>query len=135
MVKKKKCKVCGRPFVGTGDYCSEICKTTGVFVGGGGDTTKPNSTIKVEKTKPQKIGITEEQKEKVQAVYQLPIEERWNKIKVMLPEERAYAKRVAYKMLKEEQLIESLSDWDVGESSDGEEETSEDIGDSDDGSI
>lgn len=68
-------------------------------------------------------------------MYQLPIEERWGKIKLMTSEERAYAKRVAYKMLKEEQMIESLTDWDIGESSEGEDETSEDIGDSDDGSI
>lgn len=135
MEKKRRCKVCGRPFVGAGEFCSEICKTTGVFVGGGGDTSKPNSTIKVVKVKPQKIGISEEQKEKVRAVFDLPLEERWNKIKVLSPEERAYAKRVAYKMLKEEQMIESLTDWDIGESSEGEEETSEDIGDSDDGSI
>lgn len=135
MEKKKKCKVCGGSFVGAGEYCSDICKTTGVFVGGGGDTSKPNSTVKIVKSKVQRIGLSEEQKEKVREVFQLPIEERWGRLRKMSHEEQAFGKRISFKMLKEEQKIESMTDWEIGETTSGENDPSEDIGESDDGSI
>jgi hypothetical protein len=46
MSGKKRCKNCGQLFdpKGPGDFfCSSLCRTTGKFVGGGGDTTKPMS--------------------------------------------------------------------------------------------
>lgn len=137
---KKKCKVCGRPFTPKGkqEYCSELCKTTGTYLSGGGDISKPNGVYKdrkAEKVVKKGIKITEAEKERVKAVLDLPIEERWAKAKKFTSVEQAYARKLAMKRLKEEEIYASLSDWEIDDGIDDNEVAAEDLGESDDGSI
>ena len=140
---KRKCKTCGNLFEpkGVNDrYCSSLCRTAGCFIGGGGDTTKPNSEIKepakVERPKP--IKTSGKDFPRVRAMLELPVHERWKVSRDFTEEERAYAKRLAKRSLMEERVADCISDWDGGtdeEDGDGIPNGADTLGESDDGSI
>ena len=131
MSGKKRCKNCGQLFdpKGPGDFfCSSLCRTTGKFVGGGGDTTKPMSEeqrkemIRRGKLIPQKILFAlhfedeirngGEKYPRVAEMFRLPLEKRWELAKTFTAEEQEYCRRVMKRMLMEERKISSIVDWD-----------------------
>jgi hypothetical protein len=140
---KKKCKTCGNLFEpkGANDrYCSSLCQAAGCFIGGGGDTTKPNSeikeTVKVERPKP--IRTAGKDFPRVKAMLELPVCERWKVSRDFSDAERAYAKKLAKRILMEERVADCISDWDGGEHDDEIElipESADKLGESDDGSV
>ena len=124
--KQKKCKNCGRMFVAKekGEvYCSTLCKATGCFVGGGGDTSKPlnyeqrrllekrgGDEQKPMAGSPKKVGG--EKFPRVLKMFSLPSEERWELAKTFTEEERKYAQRVAKRMLIEEKKMAMDVEWE-----------------------
>ena len=121
MSGKKRCKNCGQLFdpKGPGDFfCSSLCRTTGKFVGGGGDTTKPMSEeqrkemIRRGKLIPQK---TEPKPRKIRngaEMFRRPLSKRWELARTFTAEEQEYCRRVMKRMLMEERKISSIVDWD-----------------------
>ena len=137
---KRKCKNCGRVFVsrGAGDFfCSPLCKATGYFVGGGGDTSKPGvakAAQSIPVQRPMRIRKDDEKFARVRHMFTLPVEKRWEIAKDFSEEEQSYAKRLERRRLMEEDRIFREWDWNA----DSEDETGEDdavLGDSDDGSL
>lgn len=140
---KRKCKKCGRTFVAKGPgehFCSELCRMTGFFVGGGGDTSKPGvakQAASIPKEKPVRVKKDDERYARVRRMFSLPASERWAIAKDFSEDERSYARRIARRMLMEEDRITREWSWD---SSDEECDASADIGggmlgESDDGSV
>lgn len=125
---KRRCKNCGRTFdpKGPGDFfCSSLCRATGKFVGGGGDTTKPMSAEQrkemirkgkmpppVQGDRPKKIRNGGDKYPRVAQMFSLPLSERWNIAKMLTPEEMEYSRRVMKRMLTEDRKIGSIIDWD-----------------------
>lgn len=135
----RKCKSCGRKFnsKGAGDvYCSSLCRATGFFVGGGGDTTKPGTNAPAKDIHPApkaaKPKRTSEKFDRVRKMFDLPPSERWELAKDFTEDERAYAKRLERRRFVEEDRIFREWSWDSDEDDicDGGA-----IGESDDGSV
>ena len=144
MAKKRKCKCCGRTFTPkekADRFCSDVCRTTGLFVGGGGDTTKPGKvaeTSKAEAPKPtERVKGMDERYARVRAMFQLPVGERWAVAKTFTKEESEYARRIARRMLAEEDRLTREVSWDVGEEEEVPVQLIESIeaADSDDGTL
>lgn len=156
MGKTRKCKNCGRPFhpKDAGDlFCSELCRTTGCFVGGGGDTRKPMNPeqlkamlrkgISVDNTpaaKPKRMQLGKEKYPRVHQMFELPVAQRWEIAKTFTDAEREYSRRLMKKRLMDERRIDEMIEWEcdgadesVGRSYEGLVGGS--LGDSDDGSI
>ena len=144
MAKKRKCKCCGGAFTPKDKddrFCSAVCRTTGLFVGGGGDTTKPGKAVEASKEEAPKpvvrVRAGDERFARVRAMFQLPIKERWAVSRTFSKEEAEYARRMARRMLAEDERLTRETSWD-GEV---EEEVSAALldsimsGDSDDGTI
>ena len=133
MGKKRRCANCGRMFVpkGAGDvFCSSLCKTTGKFVGGGGDTTKPLNeeqrkalekkrakgllppSPKVVELPPRKIRNGNLKYPRVVEMFSLPLEKRWETAKGFTPEEREFSRRMMRRMLSAEKKLDAVMDWD-----------------------
>ena len=91
----RKCKKCGRRFEskGTGDcFCSELCRMTGFFIGGGGDTSKPGVAQPAEvipKQMPVRVKKDDERFARVRLMFEKPPSERWEIAKDFTEEERA----------------------------------------------
>ena len=148
-LKKRRCKTCGCSFVpkDRGErFCSPVCKTAGLFLGGGGDTSKPGSTAfseNADKTKvaQKRIKSDDEKFAKVRAMFQLPVSERYEIAKDFTKEEADYARRIARRMMAEDDRISREISWtgDFDDEASAEEpgETFWDnsISESDDGSI
>ena len=127
-VKKRKCKNCGQLFVpaSAGDFfCSSLCRATGKFVGGGGDTSKPlnyeqrralerkgKAIPKPAEEKPKKIRNGVEKFPRVVKMFSLPLSERWKVAKSFTEEEREFSRRLAKRMMAEERKMETFIDWD-----------------------
>ena len=116
-----------------------LCRTTALFVGGGGDQRKPNSTIgevrirrEEEDTKKSKRG-SDIKYPRVKELFELPIDERWKLAKTFSQNEMAYARRIQKRMMNEDNLIDELYTWELTDPS--QESSNEMIGESDDGSI
>lgn len=145
--KQRRCKTCGRPFTVEGrsdGFCSDLCRTTGLFLNGGGDTSKPSPYKKASHAIPRKARAAHNQggAEKFPRVLQmlsLPPGERWSIAKTFTEEEQAYAARLAKRALMEEKRMSVECSWDDGEDAPelGRERglAGGSIGDSDDGSI
>ena len=159
MGKKIKCKNCGRMFepkVSGEQFCSSLCRVTGKFIGGGGDTSKPLNeeqrkalekkrekglvppSKKVEE-KPKKIRNGDAKHPRVAAMFALPVEKRWKIAKDFTAEEKEYARRVMKRMLSDEKKMDAVAEWDG--SSESEVSSSYEgisgghLGESDDGSV
>ena len=151
--KQRRCKCCGALFTpkGAGDhFCSGLCRTSGLFVSGGGDTSKPLSPERkkmLEKSggaqkdipkKPAKRYRADaaEKYPRVVAMLALLREDRWRVAKNFSEEEREYARSLAQKELSEERRFMEIASWDgTGDEAEEYGEVVEDIGDSDDGTI
>lgn len=152
---KRKCKNCGRLFdpKGPGDlFCSSLCRVTGKFVGGGGDTSKPLSyeqrkalekkglsIPKPVEEKPRKIRNGGEKFPRVVQMFSLPIEQRWELSRTFSPAEQEFCRRMAKRLLMEERKMDALIDWD-GEAEAAEPASYEGLsggtlGESDDGTV
>ena len=140
---KKKCRKCGRFFEAKepGEaFCSPLCRLTGYFVGGGGDTTKPGA-VKAEIAQsagsaPPRVNSGDERFARVRAMLKMPESKRWEVAKEFTAEEQAYCRRLARRMLMEDIRIERESSWEVGEEGEsGLDCPTEPSGDSDDGTI
>ena len=140
---KKICKTCGNLFTpksANDRYCSSLCRAAGCFLGGGGDTTKPNSGT-MQKAKPEKtrhVKSSSTDYRRVHAMLELPMQERWKVSRDFTEEERAYARRLARKSLMDERAADCISDWDCGDNEDNAEIITDGVdrlGESDDGSI
>ena len=118
-------------------FCSPLCRATGFFVGGGGDTSKPGTAkpgVSAPQPKIVRVRKDDERFAKVREMFSLPPAERWAIAKDLTEEEHIYAKRLERRRLMEEDRIFREWDWD----SDTDEETAEDegvLGESDDGSV
>lgn len=140
---KRKCKKCGRQFEskGTGDlFCSEICRLSGFFLGGGGDTSKPGvvqSLSPIQEQKPVRIKKDDKRFDKVRMMFEKPPSERWNIAKDFTEEERAYAKRMARRQMMEDYRFVREWAWDGIADGENEEPSAGDgfLGESDDGTI
>lgn len=141
---KRKCKKCGNRFdsKGPGDYyCSEICRLTGFFVGGGGDTTKPGVVSPIQKPPvPTPIRPKKDDAKfaRVRAMFEMPPSERWAIAKDFTEEERSYARRIARRMMYEESRFVRDVLWAMpaeGDDGGGQIFGYDTMGDSDDGSI
>ena len=139
----RKCKKCGRRFESKGPndvFCSELCRMTGFFVGGGGDTTKPGvaqtSTV-IPNPKPMRIKKDDERFARVRLMFEKPVSERWAIAKDFTEEEHAYARRLAKRQMMEEVRFMREWTWDnySEEGNDSGEGGESNIGESDDGSI
>ena len=154
MSGKKRCKTCGRMFdpAEPGEmFCSSLCRATGNFVDGGGDTSKPLSeeqrkdlirrgkTVPAmsRETKPRRIRNGGEKYPRVAMMFALPPERRWEIAKDFTPEEREYGKRAAKRQMMEERKIDMAIEWEGDEPSGRAAECllGGSLGDSDDGSI
>ena len=148
MSEKRKCRNCGRLFDPKGKdelFCSSLCRTTGLFVGGGGDTSKPSADGTSKKgVESKKIRQHKESHKvnkrgsdskfpRVKELFELPLEKRWNFAKTFSEDEMAYARRIASRMLNEDRLIDELCLWEIPDSETVDD--GENYGDSDDGSI
>lgn len=155
-MKLKKCKTCGRPFAPKGaddHFCSPICRTTGCFVAGGGDQTKPMSQemkkvlerkgrlpTSQNDPKPKKVRGGPEKFPRVHQMFGLPMDKRWMLASTFSKEEAEYSRRLARKMLQDEWRMDDIIDWD-GATDEGEALGSYagiaggSLGDSDDGTI
>ena len=139
----RKCKKCGRRFEskGTGDcFCSELCRITGFFIGGGGDTSKPGVAQPAEvipKQMPVRVKKDDERFSRVRLMFEKPPSERWEIAKDFTEEERAYARRLAKRQMMEEARFTREWTWDGGadEEDDADYEGGGTLGESDDGSI
>lgn len=145
--------MCGRPFVPKGKddlFCSSICRTTGCFVGGGGDTSKPvspemrkamekkqkaGSSPKSEK--PRKVRNGAEKYPRVHYMFTLPVSERAAVSSQFTPEETEYSRRLARKMLLEERRLDEEIEWDAASDDSGTYDGIDggSLGESDDGTI
>lgn len=154
VAKQKRCKNCGALFIpkGAGDhFCSSLCRTSGLFVSGGGDTSKPISPER-RKTleRAAKKCETDRQKKPVKrykadaaarfprvvAMLSIPKEERWKIAKEFSAEEREFARSLAQKELAEERRLVEIASWDgAGDEVEDYGEVEEDLGDSDDGTV
>ena len=152
---KRRCKMCGQPFESEYPkecYCSALCRTTGLFVGGGEDTSKPIPPDQRKKSrKPEEKPIPKEKRERraagekpskfprVDHMFTLPIEERWAVASQFTAEEQAYSIKVQKRMLAEERRLDEILDWDGADlesTADGGSDLCGDVlGDSDDGTI
>ena len=141
---KRKCKVCGSLFEPKGSndlYCSDLCRKTACFVGGGGDTSKPNSDYgKKPERRPSTFGKMDKANyPRVEAMFKLPVKDRWAFARDFTPEEREIARRMSRKELIEEKVLTRLSSWngefEVEDSESELDETCDNLGESDDGSI
>ena len=139
---KRKCKRCGRQFEskGAGDcFCSPICRMTGFFIGGGGDTSKPGvpQPQTIPQQKPVRVRKDDERYARVRLMFSKPPSERWEIAKDFTDDERAYARRIAKPMLMEEARFEREWVWDGGSAdADGLPfDGGGTLGESDDGSI
>ena len=133
----RKCKKCGRRFEhkGAGDgFCSDLCRMTGFFVGGGGDTSKPGVKSRSGEAAPSQSPCRakkgEDQFQNVRNMFELPESERWTIARSFTDEERAYARRIAKRMLMAEDRFVREWSWTDAETSeegfcDLEEEASE----------
>lgn len=139
---KRKCKKCGRRFEskGPGDFfCSPICRMTGFFIGGGGDTSKPGvpQARVIPQPKPVRVRKDDERYARVRQMFTMPPGERWGIARDFTDDERAYAKRIAKRMMMEEARFTREWTWDGG--SDDADDLPLDgggmLGESDDGSI
>lgn len=126
--KKRKCKNCGQTFIpkGKGDmFCSSLCRLTGKFVGGGGDTSKPlnyeqrkalekkgQHTPEPKEEKPKKIRNGREKFPRVVKMFSLPVNQRWELAKTFTEEEQEFSRRMAKRLLMEERKMDSFIDWD-----------------------
>ena len=137
---KRKCKQCGRRFEskGAGDlYCSPLCRQTGFFLGGGGNTSKPNANgSSAEKPKPVRVRKDDGRFERVRKVFNMPVSERWAVAKDFTDEERAYFRRLAMRQLFESDRF--VREWSR-DCPEDEEDAAEEVyvqpGDSDDGTL
>lgn len=144
MGKVRKCKKCGRAFEpkdSSDVFCSQICRMTGFFVGGGGDTSKPG-TVKQPTNKPKggaapaRVNNGDEKFARVREMLKLSPLERWNIAKDFTAEEQAYCRRLARRLLMEENRIERETSWNLDETEDSSYgDADEPSGDSDDGTI
>lgn len=151
---KRKCKNCGQLFVPTepGDvFCSSLCRITGKFVGGGGDTSKPLSyeqrralekrgqtVSKPKDEKPRKIRNGGEKFPRVVEMFSLPLDQRWELAKTFTPDEQEFSRRMAKRMLMEDRQMAMLTEWECDaenkyETLDGLEGGR--LGESDDGTV
>lgn len=139
---KRKCKRCGRRFEskGPGDcFCSPICRMTGFFIGGGGDTSKPGvpQAHVIPQPKPVRVRKDDERYARVRQMFAMPAGERWGIAKDFTADERAYAKRISRRMMMEEVRFTREWTWDGG--SDDADDSPFDgggmLGESDDGSV
>lgn len=164
MALKRRCKVCGRMFeaaTANEAYCGGVCRATGLFMGGGGDTTKPMSEerrkeLERAKRKSGEAAVSSQRKggeevgkrvrgglerfPRVAEMFRLPVSERARISATFTSEEAECARRVVKKMLMEERLMDEICSWDGGM-----EERDElgrfagleggSIGESDDGSV
>ena len=140
---RKKCSVCGRIFdaeEGDDEYCSEVCRKTGCFLNGGGDTSKPN--VQEVKTVQKRahihpVKVDSSKYPRVQAMFEKPIHERWEHARNFTEEEQKIARKMAMKELREDMIIIRMSNIDEEEAEEyeGEAEDPTLIGESDDGSI
>lgn len=152
---KKVCKGCGRMFeteTANEVYCSSLCRTTGKFMGGGGDTKKPipPEMRSLYKKKAREAGVGgkalgkrkirngEEKYPRVVEMFNLPQDQRWALAKTFSEEEHEYMVRKAKKLILEEKKLDAMCSWEEPEDmSRGAYEgiTGGSIGESDDGSI
>ena len=155
MARRRKCKTCGNSFEPKGpedQFCSALCRTTGCFVGGGGDTSKPispemrkvmekkKSASSPKPEKPRKIRNGAEKYPRVHYMFTLPVGERLAVSSQFTSEEAEYSRRLARKMLMEERRLDDEIEWD---SSSDEKEASTSyegldggrLGESDDGTV
>ena len=140
---KRKCKNCGRVFETTNSaerFCSAVCRTTGLFVGGGGDTSKPSAQGAVnipKRPRPQRVAKTETDYPRVRILFSLPYIERWEYAKTLTEEEMNYAHRMARRMLAEERRFATEWSWEEQDDTELARErglAGGTIGESDDGS-
>lgn len=142
MAKKRKCKCCGRVFEPKDKedrFCSAVCRTTGLFVSGGGDTTKPGAAASKKDEPPKavvpKVKAGDERFARVRAMFELPPSERYAISRTFTKEETEYARRMAKRQLAEDERIRREISWDLYEDAEG--EMADDAGtvseDSDDG--
>lgn len=141
---KRKCKKCGRQFEskGTGDcFCSDLCRMTGFFMGGGGDTSKPGvakSVAVIPMHKPIRVKKDDERFARVRLMFAKPPSERWAIAKDFTEEERSYAKHLARRQMIEEARFTREWTWD-GNVEEGEDYSFSDspssLGESDDGTL
>ena len=138
----RKCKKCGRRFEtkSPGDYfCSDLCRMTGFFVGGGGDTSKPGvaqTTPIIPTVKPIRVKKDDERFAKVRLMFEKPASERWAIAKDFTDEERAYAKRLAKRQMMEEARFTKEWAWDATTEDDIPTEGGMgSLGESDDGTV
>ena len=139
---KRKCKTCGRQFIPTKageQFCSMLCRTTGLFVGGGGDTRKPGATSKqvVPEAKPIRVRAGDEKYERVRKLFTLPQSERWELAKTFTEDEQNYSRRLARRQLAEEDRLTREWTWDSDDDVEDIGDVADDgsFGDSDDGSL
>lgn len=138
---KRKCKTCGTLFEpkNEGDrYCSSLCRTTGLFVGGGGDTSKPNSTYVPKKMPVKRKAVKSSGTDfpRVREMMKLPPAERWSISKDFTEEEWSFARRLARKTMMDERVVSMIAEWDGEDTGEDSGETSADnLGESDDGSV
>ena len=141
---KRKCKKCGRRFEskGAGDYfCSDLCRMTGFFMGGGGDTSKPGvaqPSAVIPTHKPIRVKKDDERFARVRLMFEKPPAERWAIAKNFTEEERSYAKHLARRQMMEEIRFTREWAWE-GNGDDGDvevfSESSGSLGESDDGTL
>ena len=145
--KQIRCKNCGRLFEPTrvGDtYCSALCRTTALFVGGGGDQTKPiaegasrkereSAEARQRKQHTSKRG-SDTKYPRVKQLFELPISERWKLASTFTEDEMSYARRIASRKMNEDRFVDEISSWGTGKE---EEQLTDDsfLGESDDGSV
>lgn len=139
---KRKCKTCGNLFEPKNPndrYCSSLCRTAGCFIGGGGDTSKPNTEVRRIKPKEKKqIKTVGKDYPRVWRMMELPPSERWSVSKDFTEEERAFAKKLAKRSLMDDRIVQCISDWDWGEEEDENAPAPSELdklGESDDGSV
>lgn len=136
---KRRCKTCGNLYdpKGPGDmYCSELCRTAGCFIGGGGDTTKPNSEIKTKiRVVHKAVKTAGKEFPRVMEMLELPLQERWRIAKDFTEDEMAYCRKLAKKSLNEDRIASCISEWDEGEDEENIQEADSQVGESDDGSV
>lgn len=154
-MKLRKCKLCGRIYVPTGEndlFCSSTCRVAGCFVAGGGDQTKPQSREK-KKTKLEEDARSSSSRSKsklkdgaterflrVHKMFSLPKNERWALTRTFTKEELEYSRRLAKRMLHNDLRNDYLLDrenYDAERDPLGDYEgiVGGDLGDSDDGTI
>lgn len=156
--EKAICRMCGSFFTPKNDkdcYCSDVCKMTYGFLNGDSEKTKPikvkdqiakarRHMKKAEAGEPEKNKggrISEKTKfPRVMAMFELPLEKRWEISKTFNEAERKFCSKVMKRMLIEERRLDAVCSWE-GEyefrdsPSCWEASEPEKLGDSDDGTI